>query len=120
MHSRGAGGVDCIFVCMAPRQIHIGHAKNRDEKRKLNCEQKRGIALGQNGYKYFTYSYILRDVGMRDVNISPGMRDDNSSPYICEIIYICEMGKRDDDIHMRRYCNVYVYVYVYLCTSVYI
>ena len=57
---------------------------------------------------------------MRDANISPGMRDDNSSPYICEIIYICEMGKRDDNIHMKRYCNVYVYVYVYLCTSVYI
>ena len=30
------------------------------------------------------------------------------------------MGKRDDNIHMKRYCNVYVYVYVYLCTSVYI
>ena len=59
---------------------------------------------------------------MRDANISPGMRDDNSSPYICEIIYICEMGKRDDNIHMKRYCNVYVYVYVYvyLWASVYI
>ena len=30
------------------------------------------------------------------------------------------MGKRDDNIHMKRYCNVYVYVYVYLWASVYI
>ena len=57
---------------------------------------------------------------MRDANISPGMRDDNSSPYICEIIYICEMGKRDDNIHMKRYCNVYVYVYVYVYLYVYV
>ena len=67
-----------------------------------------------------SYTHTYCGMGMRDANISPGMRDDNSSPYICEIIYICEMGKRDDNIHMKRYCNVYVYVYVYLCTSVYI
>ena len=34
--------------------------------------------------------------------------------------YICEMGKRADNIHMKRYCNVHVYVYVYLWASVYI
>ena len=67
-----------------------------------------------------SHTHTFCGMGMRDANISPGMRYDNSSPYICEIIYSCESGKRDDNIHMKRYCNVYVYVYVYLCTSVYI
>ena len=50
---------------------------------------------------------------MRDANISPGIRDENSSPYMCEVgmrdnnmspdmrdynrsPYFCEMGMRDD------------------------
>ena len=49
-----------------------------------------------------SHTHTYCGMGMRDANISPGMRDDNSSPYICEIIYICEMGKRDDNIHMKR------------------
>ena len=52
---------------------------------------------------------------MRDANISPGMRDDNSSPYICEIIYICEMGKRDDNIHMKRDEIYMLFIYIILC-----
>ena len=71
-----------------------------------------------------SHTHTYCGMGMRDANISPGMRDDNSSPYICEIIYICEMGKRDDNIHMKRYCNVYVYiwasVYIGLCLCVHI
>jgi len=69
-----------------------------------------------------SHTHTYCGMGLRDANISPGMRDDNRPPYMCEIIYICEMGKRDDTIHMKRYCNVYVYVYVYayLWASVYI
>ena len=71
-----------------------------------------------------SHTHTYCGMGMRDANISPGMRDDNSSPYICEIMYICEMGKRDDNIHMKRYCNVYVYiwasVYIGLCLCVHI
>ena len=73
---------------------------------------------------HISHTHTYCGMGMRDANISPGMRDDNSSPYICEIIYICEMGKRDDNIHMKRYCNVYVYiwasVYIGLCLCVHI
>ena len=72
----------------------------------------------------WSHTHTYCGMGVRDANISPGMRDDNSSPYICEIIYICEMGKRDDNIHMKRYCNVYVYiwasVYIGLCLCVHI
>ena len=67
---------------------------------------------------------------MRDANISPGMRDENSSPYMCEVgmrdnnmspdmrdynrpPYGCEMGMRDDMcICVYRSMSMCAYMYI--------
>ena len=51
-----------------------------------------------------THTYC--GMGMRDANISQGMRDDNSSPYMCEV------GMRDNNMSPdMRERDVAVYLY---------
>ena len=67
---------------------------------------------------------------MRDANISPGIRDENSSPYMCEVgmrdnnmspdmrdynrsPYFCDMGMRDDMcICVYRSMSMCAYMYI--------
>ena len=77
-----------------------------------------------------SHTHTYCGMGMRDANISPGIRDENNSPYMCEVVmrdnnmspdmryynrspYFCEMGMRDDMcICVYRSMSMCAYMYI--------